>query len=285
MDPCELRLAKGDAAVRDLVARREPMIAFALRSVLSRYDLDTAEGRVEALRRTVPLVAQIKDVSLRDEYARQLAGWVGWEDTATVVRRVREIAGGGAPVERRGRRAQAKDPNQGALSVDVDGPPRPQRDDPRLWAQREALKAALQVPGLAGPYYDAIPEDAFTHPAYLAVHRAVLAAGGTSCGLSGPSFVDAVGQHCQHQVVRSQVTELAVEAMQSKSEPDARYVAGVLARLQENLVSRQIADLKSRLHRMSPVDDVEEYHSLFGDLVALEQYRKALLDQAMGGLE
>src|SRR5262249_5510378 len=34
MDPCELRLAKGDVAVRDLVARREPLIAFALRSRL-----------------------------------------------------------------------------------------------------------------------------------------------------------------------------------------------------------------------------------------------------------
>src|SRR5439155_22030229 len=50
MDLCELRLAKGDAAVRDLVARREPLIAFALRSVLSRYDLETAEGPVGARR-------------------------------------------------------------------------------------------------------------------------------------------------------------------------------------------------------------------------------------------
>src|SRR5207244_2101376 len=56
MDPCELRLAKGDAAVRDLVARRERLISFALRSVLSRYDLDPAEGRVGALGASAPLV-------------------------------------------------------------------------------------------------------------------------------------------------------------------------------------------------------------------------------------
>jgi DNA primase len=285
MDPCDLRQAKGDQVVADLVARRQPLFVFAVRAELAEYDLDTAEGRVAALRRTVPLVAQIKEVALRDEYARQLAGWVGWEDIATVVRRVREVAGGApAPAPRR-RKATTKDPHQGALSVQVNGPPRPQRDDPRLWAQREALKAALQAPGLAGPYYDALPEDAFTHPGYLAVHRAVLAAGGTSCGLSGPSFVDAVAQRCQHDVVRSVVTELAVEPLQAKREPDSRYVAGVLARLQENLVSRQIADLKSRLQRMSPLDEADEYHSLFGDLVALEQYRKALLEQAMGGLE
>ena len=79
MDPCELRLAKGDAAVRDLVARREPLIAFALRSILARYDLNMAEGRVAALRASAPLVAKIKDRSLRPEYARKLAGDLGME--------------------------------------------------------------------------------------------------------------------------------------------------------------------------------------------------------------
>ncbi|MCT1886498.1 DNA primase, partial [Dietzia cinnamea] len=90
LDPCDLRQTKGDVAVRDLVSARVPMFEFAIRSMLEDYDLDHAEGRVEALRRTVPVVADIRDSSLRDEYARQLAGWVGWDDPATVVRRVRE---------------------------------------------------------------------------------------------------------------------------------------------------------------------------------------------------
>ena len=101
-DPCELRQTQGDAAVRDLVARREPIYEFAIRSVLREFDLDSAEGRVAALQRTVPLVARIKREELRDEYARRLAGWVSWDDIAMVVRRVRETAG--APVEPRGRR-------------------------------------------------------------------------------------------------------------------------------------------------------------------------------------
>ena len=54
MDPCELRLAKGDLAVRDLVARREPLVDFALRHDPGRFDLDTVEGRVEAMRRAAP---------------------------------------------------------------------------------------------------------------------------------------------------------------------------------------------------------------------------------------
>ncbi|PWU55108.1 DNA primase, partial [Micromonospora sp. S4605] len=79
MDPCELRLAKGDLAVRDLVARREPLVDFALRHVISRYDLDTVDGRVEAMRRAAPLVAKLKDREKRPEYVRKLAGDLGME--------------------------------------------------------------------------------------------------------------------------------------------------------------------------------------------------------------
>ena len=93
MDPCDLRLAQGDTALRDLVARRTPLFEFAIRTALAEHDLEMAEGRVAALRRCVPMVAQIKDPTLRDEYARQLAGWVGWDDVAQVIARVREEAG------------------------------------------------------------------------------------------------------------------------------------------------------------------------------------------------
>src|SRR5687767_14335137 len=76
LDPCELRQRKGDPAVRELVAGRQRLFEFAIRSILRGYDLDAAEGRVQALDRAVPLVARIRDAALRDEYARRLAGWV-----------------------------------------------------------------------------------------------------------------------------------------------------------------------------------------------------------------
>ncbi|HEY0640084.1 MAG TPA: DNA primase [Pseudonocardiaceae bacterium] len=280
MDPCDLRLRKGEAAVRDLVARRSPLFAFAVRAVLREHDLDTAEGRVEALRRTVPLVARIKDVSLRDEYARQLAGWTGWDDVQTVLRRVRETADGvgPAPAPERRRPRPAATPE----STQDDGPPRPRADDPRLWPQREALKVALQNPGLAGPLYDSIPSDAFTEDAYLAVHRAILAAGGTSAGLTGPAYLDAVARHCAQGTVRSLLTELTVEPLRTRTADEARYVGAVIARLQETVVLREIGVLKSRLQRLSPVEDAVAYHQMFGDLVALEQYRKGLGEQALG---
>jgi DNA primase len=95
--------------------------------------------------------------------------------------------------------------------------------------------------------------------------------------------VDAASQSCPHQTVRTLVTELAVEPLHHRSEPDARYMSSLIAALQEGVVAAQIAELKSRLQRLSPVEDEEDYRALFGDLVALEQYRKALGDQAAGG--
>ncbi len=85
MDPCDLRLKSGDGALRDLVARRTPLFEFAIRTALAEHDLESAEGRVSALRRCVPMVARIKDSMLRDEYARRLAGWVGWAEVAQVI--------------------------------------------------------------------------------------------------------------------------------------------------------------------------------------------------------
>ena len=65
---------------------------------------------------------------------------------------------------------------------------------------------------------------------------------------------------------------------------DARYAEEVLARVAELAVSRQISTLKSRLQRLNPTDSQSDYNRTFGDLVALEQRRKALLERASGAL-
>ena len=275
-DPCELRQSSGDTAVRDLVARREPLFEFAIRSMLRDHDLDSAEGRVAALQRTVPLVARIRREDLRDEYARRLAGWTSWDDIAMVVRRVRETAG--APVER----LRARRPEVGA----------PRRGDPQLHRQREALKAALQIPAVAGPGYDELPEQVFTHPAFAAVHRAVQAAGGVSVAQGGSGWLEAVLAGCPADV-KPLVTELAVEPLElprrggrTSSDRDAtdeaRYVSSILAGVRLVLVEAQVAELKARLQRTNAVEDPDGYMQIFGDLVPLEQYRIALRSQALG---
>ena len=280
MDPCDLRLVQGDGALRDLVARRTPLFEFAIRTALAEHDLDLAEGRVAALRRCVPMVAQIKDPTLRDEYARQLAGWVGWDDVAQVIARVREEAGAQAGRPRRqpsgGGRASPGRPAEVAAA-------RPDPRDPTLWPQREALKSALQYPALAGPVFDSLTVESFTHPGYAAVRAAIEAAGGTSSGITGGQWIDTVREQTAAAATQGMITELGVEAIRVDDEEKLpRYIGGVLARLQEVWVGRQVAEVKSKLQRMSPVEQGDEYHALFGDLVALESYRRSLLEQASG---
>ena len=56
----------------------------------------------------------------------------------------------------------------------------------------------------------------------------------------------------------------------------------MLAGVVELAVERQIAAIKARLQRMNPEEDQAAYGRTFGELVALEQRRKWLLDRAAG---
>jgi DNA primase len=265
MDPCELRIAKGDAAVRDLVARRQPLFEFAVRSVLAGFDLEIPEGRVAALDRTMPLVASIKDTSLRDEYARRLAGWVGAPDELGVLERVRRIAGTSS--SRQSRSAQAD---------------RPDPRDPMLQVEREALKLAVQRPALLGPAFDLLDPLAFTHLAYAEVRDAVAKAGGTGSTAGGDAWVTAVLEGAVDDRVRALITELVVEPVLTAIDPDERYARAQLAQLRVRALDRQIAEVKSRLQRLNPVENVTEYNRLFGDLVMLEKRRRDDLDGTLG---
>ncbi|MFQ6327528.1 MULTISPECIES: DNA primase [unclassified Nocardia] len=281
-DPCELRQHSGDGAVRDLVARRTPLYEFVVRGLLAEHNLDTAEGQVESLRRAVPVVAQIKDNALRKAYATKLAGWVGWDDIQTVVRRVGEEA-------KRNRNGEGRTgiPSRAAAqsSATVAEHPaaRPNPNDPTLLPQRQTLGAALQYPAMAGAVFDSLEPEAFTHPAYAAVRALIAKAGGTAAGLGGAEWVNAVCDGTDDLTMRALVSELSGEPLPVKTANGIpRFIAGVLARTQEAWVGRQTAELKSKLQRVSSTEEPEAYMALFGDLVALEQYRKSLLEQAMG---
>ncbi|GAA2722304.1 DNA primase [Cellulomonas aerilata] len=102
MDPCDLRQARGPDAVRALVSGRQPLFEFVIRTTLAAHDLETAEGRVAALRAAAPVVAGIRDAALRPEYARMLAGWLGMDADSV---RTAVARAGGEPEGQRGRAA------------------------------------------------------------------------------------------------------------------------------------------------------------------------------------
>jgi DNA primase len=288
LDPCDLRLKHGDGAVRDLIARRVPLFEFAIKSALAKHDLDTTEGQLAALDEAAPIVARIKDQGMRGRYAVNLDRWLGLMDERFVLARVRQHAGGPksrriSPVRSDNRSAQAA--ADGQLRAAGEGAPAEQpydRSDPVLRVEREALKMAVQWPALCGPEFDSLGAPAFTVPVHAAVARLIAECGGVVSAGRARDWVAALLDAAPDDRARSFVTELAVEAVQVTGELDEKYADVVLARVGELAVGRQIAAMKARLQRTNPVDDQAAYNKMFGDLVALEQRRQALLNRATG---
>ncbi len=255
LDPAELRLEKGDLALRDLIARRVPLFEFAIRTELNQHNLGSAEGRVNALNAAAPIVGQIRDKSLRPEYVRLLAGWLGVE-VETVAK---AVAQGATSIAR-----------EEPLEV-VDSSWRPSPSEPRLALEREVLKARLQMPELVVGWHE-IEGDAFTHPAYRQLRILI------------DEHVDAKVRMDQtsDERMKALVAELSVEPIRTDGEISGRYVQSIVARLREVALSRKIAELKSTLQRINPVTDEAEYTELFTELVAFEAARRVLHDLALG---
>ena len=260
LDPCDLRQQKGDLALRDLIAKRVPLFEFAIKTELGLHKLDSAEGRVNALNATAPLVAQIRDKSLRPEYTRLLAGWLGVEVelvTAAVNQglKSRPQSSSAAPLDESTAKVQW----------------RPNPQEPRLILEREVLKARLQMPTLILNWAQ-IESGAFTHPAYSQL-AAIISAAPEQSSIEIEQVAD--------ENMRALFTELNVEPIRADGEVTGHYVESIVARLREVAISRAIAVLKSSLQRLNPVENEQEYTAAFTSLVALETTRRGLHDLAL----
>ena len=253
LDPCELRQEHGDAALRDLIASRIPLFEFAIRTELKKHDLRTAEGRVNALALTAPMVANIKNKVLRPEYIKQLAGWLGM-DIEPVTSAVAKLAGKSSTTK---------------LNENPVGDWRPNPNEPTLMLEREVLKAKLQMSELALGWND-LPANAFSHPAYQ--------------GLRGAIDAGANLDSIQNDDLKSLFTELTVEPIRADGEISDKYVESIVARLHEVAITRTISEAKSKLQRINPTESESEYQQLFSELVALESQRRLLRDKALGSI-
>lgn len=265
LDPCDLRVRHGDAAVRDLVASREPLFAFAIRSVISRYDVSTNEGRLSALDAAAPIVAGIKDRALRQLYGVDLDRWLGFNNERFVMDRIAEISATAQPRQ---------------------GKPAPRRvaelTDPGVRTEAEVLKLAVQRPALLGSRFDAIGPEAFTLPEHVALYKLVAEAGGAGAGgEGGRAWVDRL-LSVAGEGLRGMVTRLAVEELRVDPATEERYAADLLAALETISVSRAIDQMRSRLERTDPAGGPEEYRRLFAELNELERRRRVLKERAAG---
>ncbi|WP_407912366.1 DNA primase [Kitasatospora sp. NE20-6] len=286
MDPCELRLAKGDDAVRELIADPTPLFEFALRSAVARHRVDTAEGRASALEEAAGIIVRIKDRSIQHEYAVQLAGMLGILDEQFVVRRIGQLA--------RWQRENQENSRQRPGARRAEPAPQPVRAavpayrldprDPAQFVERELLKLALQHPDLVSPAFDQYAEEEFPTPPYRAVRQAVGRAGGAAYGAALPDFTATVREACPDDEVRRLVTELTVEPIRSRRKADVLYAGEFLVKLRLQAVDRRVAEVRAHLQRLGSRASAEEMNAVQSELYALQQYGHQLRSRGAAAL-
>ncbi|WP_053384018.1 DNA primase [Leucobacter celer] len=296
LDPCDLRLHRGDDAVRELFTRKVPLFEFALRQSIARFDLNSVEGRVSALRAAAPIIAEIKDPSLRPGYTRELARMLGLElgevqhAVRTVERSPREQGGSRDPRSSQpqqlsqGRRQPGpqhpQDPNDPYASIPDAAPPRVRlsglRNTPTTWLERDALMAMLQQGASVGAE---LMQQAVTaqvmEPELRVVRDAVAAA---MPELATPGWLDAV-LAATPDSHRGLVRELAMAPMpQRRPEQLAAYARDVVI----SLLDRDLLALKRELlARMQRIGDHTDSGArrIQEQLVALEAARRGLREE------
>ena len=300
MDPCDIRQQKGDTAVAELIRSRRPLFEFAIRSTLAKFDLNTVEGRISAMRAAAPVVADIRDSAMRPAYARELAGWLGSEVDEVLravngaAKRQREVTGTHSPGRDGGHAGQpggqqngpGRSQGPGGQQHPGQGPEqrpdqpqqafaRPDPNDPAARMERQALEVVLQQPGMLDEgQWERFKAARFTVPAYVAVHNAIRATG--TVPAAPAAWVEQVRQELP-DVLRGFVSELAVTPIPARdADALAMYCRDILNRLFELQVTHLKAEKLGQLQRLDPNAEPSLFQQLNRELMELEMQRRAL---------
>lgn len=266
LDPCDLRLNRGDDAVRRLIQSKKPMFEFMIKRVLAAHNLDTVEGRVAALRASAPVVAGIRDQALNVGYVRNLAGWLGLDPTEV----------GRAVASARGRvpdSTKARDPGLDAspeYSPSLVHLP----TDPATRLERDALMAILQQPDTVGrELVDRASQVTFSN-ASLAVVRDGVAV--SMDAFATPEWLERVTAEVPASFT-TLVRELALAPLPERPNRDLSIycTAVVVDMIERDLLARK-AELLGQMHRTDGVAEPEKYRTLQQALVHSEAERRAL---------
>jgi DNA primase len=251
LDPCDLRLAKGDQAVAQMITDKKPMFEFMLRQVVTRFDLDTVEGRVGALRAGAPIVAGIRDPALRPGYTRELARMAGAElgEAQQAVRafsaRARQAdASPAAP--REGGTSGTAAPALTTITLNDLG------RDPITTTERQALMAVLQLPDAVGrELVDRAMQARFSNPTLELVKSAIAA---NADAFGAPDWFARIRNDLPEQF-RPIVEQLALSPVPERNEEAAKvWAKAIVGSLIEKDMVTTKAELQSRLQRTDPSD-------------------------------
>lgn len=263
LDPCDVRIKRGDEALRNVIATKRPMYEFMIKQAMKQVDLNTVEGRGQALRSTAPIVSKIRDRVIRDGYARELAGWLGM-NTEDVAREIRQ--GTSAP-------SKASPPPEASSSEEAPYQLSSLSKDPVTALERDGLMVLLQHPDVVShERASAVLATQFSHAALALVRDAMLSA---FEHYATGQWVVTVGEEIP-QALSALVGQLAVAPLPVKENQAERYCQGVTSSLLDRELLRKKAELLSVLQRSDPTHDPDTYRTLQESLVAIERERREL---------
>jgi DNA primase len=307
LDPCDLRLNRGDDAIRRLISTRKPMFEFMIKRTLTAHNLDTVEGRVAALRAAAPVVAGIRDQSMSSGYVRNLAGWLGMDPVevsravssarADVARAASGRSGSGSGQGQgngngNGAGTGAGTEAYGARSVDRPSDAQPAGSagyadaipasapslmdlptDSATRLERDALMAILQRPADVGA-------DFISRAARVAFVDNTLAVvrDGIATSLAHAEAADWLQRVADEvpAMFATLVKQLGVAPIPQREELLAAYCHGVVSALIERELLRNKKDLMGALQRLDSAAEPARYAELQRELMATEAERRTL---------
>lgn len=277
LDPCDLRLARGDDAIRRLVTNKRPMFEFMIRRTLDGHDLETVEGRVAALRSAAPVLAGIRDRSLTQGYVRELAGWLGLEmgEVRSAVEGARSRAASDARAHSSVPVGQAGPGGQ--LVAPLDEPVAGLRSLPNdliTRMERDAVMAMVQQPTSVGaPLLGLAAAATFSAPMLAVVRDAVVA---NVDALGASDWLDRLTSDVPAPV-RGLVSELALAPIPARTDEDlAIYCRGIVVALVERDLLARKASLLGQLQRADPNEQSDRRGEIQRQLVDLDAQRMRL---------
>ena len=271
LDPCDLRLNRGDAAVRALVETKSPMFEFVMDQRLSTYDLSTVEGRIGALRAAAPIVADIRDSALRPGYTRVLARKLGLdlgEVQPEVERAARRGAAAPGATREQSRPAQATpEPAEQSVRVNLASLP------PALELEKRALMGVLQYGHLLDKQsVDVAMGLPMPHPGLEAVRQAIA----LQPDLTRPGWPSAAVD-ATREPYRVLAIELLTADFPASTEQIAQTTAAESLRgLRLRALDREKAELLGAMQRLTPAS--EEFRSIGIRIRDLDTRRRTLAE-------
>jgi DNA primase len=272
LDPCDLRTAKGDEAVRAMIEVKKPLFEFAIKQKLSKFDLATIEGRVAAARSAASVVAGIVDPAMRTAYVRELAGWVNLDgnDVAALV----DSAG------KTGRQAAVAEMRKDAIPQEAPPVDAPEGEfiapinlnDPITRFERQTLEVIVQLPqSYTGEQLSKLIQAGMSTPAHNEVLKAIAL---SLDSIGSATWLNSIASNTSpalHHVLR----EIAAQALPANDDAAMlRYGQGVIARAITNALALEKADLLAQLRRVEPGSG--ESAEIQRKLMAVESDRRAL---------